>query len=306
MNQAYGRTLAKLGEEDRNIFTVDADFRFIVKEFAEKFPQRAIEVGIAEQNLIGVAAGIASTGKTVFANTFCSFYSRCFEQVKVDAVYNRLNVKCVGFYSDVLSGPLMPTHHALEDIGMMRSLPEIKVLVPADSLETEKTVEAAAREAGPMYIRLGKPDEVYTEDYDFKIGRAVLLREGDDVTLAATGNMVKRSLLVADILKNDGISARVINLHTIKPIDEEILIKASKDTGLIVTLELHNTLCGLGGAVAEVITKIAPCKVERIRFEDTFAHLVGSYSQILEKYNLNEKAIAEKVRDAKKEVTTYD
>jgi len=246
---AYGRALVRLGGENRNIVALTADLMHSVKieEFKKQFPERFFNFGVAEQNMMGAAAGMATCGKIPFVSTFACFASmRACEQVRTDIAYPRLNVKIVVTHAGLSIGAGGTTHHATEDIGIMRSIANMTVIVPADAIETEKAVRAAAEYEGPVYIRLGRnPDPViYAQDYKYEIGKAVLLKEGKHVTIIATGRMVAESLIAANKLEEEGIEAGVINVHTIKPLDKEAVVEAANNTELIVTVEEHNIMGG--------------------------------------------------------------
>lgn len=297
MRNTYRKVLLELGRENKNIFTVDADAGGYVADFAREFPERVIKVGIAEQNLVSVGAGLASTGKIVFIHTMAGFVSRTCEQIKLDIAWHNSNVKIVTGFRGVLSTIWGTTHHALEAIAMMRSIPKMVIVLPADSLEAEKTIRAAVDYYGPMYISLGVSRPVYEEDYRFELGKAVHLRDGDDIAIIATGSMVGESLKAAEVLSQSGVDARVINVHTIKPIDEDIILKSSKETKMIVTVEEQNVIGGLGSAVAEVVSEKAPTIVKRIGFQDTFCDFIGNYRDTLEKFGLTAPIIATKIKD---------
>lgn len=297
---AYGRTLVELGRENRNIVALTADLMHSVKteEFKRQFPQRFFNFGVAEQNMMGAVAGMATCGKIPFVSTFACFASmRACEQVRTDIAYPRLNVKIVVTHAGLSIGAGGTTHHATEDIGIMRSIANMTVIVPADAVETEKAVRAAAEYKGPVYIRLGRnPDPViYTRDYEYEIGKAVLLREGKHVTIIATGRMVAESLIAADKLEKEGIKAGVINVHTIKPLDKEAIIEGANNTEHIVTVEEHNIMGGLGSAVAELITEQNSCSVKRIGIPDVFS-TIGSYDELLARYGLTGGGIARQIR----------
>lgn len=298
---AFGKAMLELGEtmDDLVVLTADLSDATRVTEFRKRFPHKFYNVGIAEQNLVGVATGLAMAGKTVFATTFAAFAAmRSCEQVRTDMGYMKSNVKIVGADAGVVMGTLGNTHYAIEDIAIMRAMPYMVILSPADGAEIVKATLAAAEYKGPVYIRLtGARNNpiVYKEDYRYEIGKAVTLTEGRDVTIIATGTMVAMSIKAAKNLKTRGVSARVVDMHTIKPLDTEVIIKAAAETGIIITAEEHSILGGLGGAVAEVVAEIggAP-KVIRIGLPDRFDH-VGTYEDQLERFGLTEKHIVEAV-----------
>lgn len=297
---AYGRTLVNLGRENRNIVALTADLMHSVKteEFKRQFPDRFFNFGVAEQNMMGAAAGMATCGKIPFVSTFACFASmRACEQVRTDIAYPRLNVKIVTTHAGVSIGAGGTTHHATEDIGIMRSIANMRIIVPADAIETEKAVRAASEYEGPVYMRLGRNPEpvIYSQDYNYEIGKAVYLREGRDVTIIATGRMVAESLIAACELETEGIEVRVINMHTVKPLDKEAVMEAANNTQLIVTVEEHNVIGGLGSAVAEAVTEQNSCPVRRIGIPDIFS-VIGSYNELLERYGLTGEQIANQIR----------
>lgn len=293
----YRRTLLELAQEREEIFCLDSDMGGLEETFAVQVPEQYVDLGIAEANLMTVAAGLAAAGKVPFVNTMAGFAScRACEQVKVDIAYNNLPVKIVGTHSGVSAGHLGPTHHSLEDLAIMRSIPNMTVIVPADTVETKKAVELAAKLPGPVYIRLGRKATglVYEEDYAFEVGKAVTLRAGSDVTLVATGSYpVLAALAAHEALKAHGISARVLNVHTIKPIDADALVAAARETGGLITVEEHSVIGGLGSAVAEVVAEHAPAKVVRIGFADLFCEQVGDQQDLLQAYGVTAERLVE-------------
>jgi transketolase len=299
---AYGKALAKLGAQNPKVVVLDADLSKSTKtvDFAKVFPERFINVGIAEQNLVGISAGLAAAGMIPFASTFAMFATgRAFEIIRNSVCYPQLNVKICASHAGLTVGEDGGSHQSIEDIAIMRVLPHMTVIVPADAVETEKAVFAAAEMKGPVYMRLGRPavPVLFPEDYDFQIGKAVTMREGTDVTVIACGIMVAEALEAADQLAKDGISVKVINMSTIKPIDKEAIINAAKETGAIVTAEEHSIIGGLGGAVAEVLSENIPTPLVRIGIMDTFGES-GSPNDLLEKYGLTAECIAQGVRKA--------
>lgn len=301
---AYGDALAEYGYNE-NVVVLDADLACCTMSatFRDKYPERFFNIGIAEGNMMGIAAGIATTGKNVFASSFAMFAAgRAWEQVRNSIGYTHLNVKVVGTHSGIAVGEDGATHQALEDIGLMRTIPGMLVVCPSDAVETKAAVKALMDYEGPAYLRVGRlPADIIndTPDYKFDLYKGNQMREGDDVAILATGLMVQESLKAHHILKEQGINARVINIHTIKPIDEEILIKAAKETGLIVTVEEHNIMCGLGSAVAEVLSEKCPTTVIRIGMNDEFGKS-GKPDDLFEKFGLNANNIAVKVQKALK------
>ena len=254
--EAYGEALAELGEKNPNVVVLDADLSKSTKTvvFKKKFPERFINVGISEADLIGTAAGFATTGKIPFASTFAIFAAgRAFEQIRNTVGYPHLNVKICPTHAGISVGEDGGSHQSIEDLALMRTIPGMVVLSPCDEVETRKAVLAAAEYKGPVYIRLGRlaTPKLFDDSYDFQIGKAATLREGNDVTVIATGMLTAEAVEAADILKAEGVSVRVINMGTIKPLDNEAVLKAAKETKFIVTAEEHSVIGGLGGAVSE-------------------------------------------------------
>ncbi len=298
--ESYGAALAEYGANE-NILVLDADLSKSTKTevFKKAYPERFINMGIAEGNMMCVAAGLASCGKTVFASTFAMFAAgRAFEQVRNSIGYTGLNVKIGATHAGISVGEDGASHQCLEDIALMRSIPGMVVLNPADDAEAMACVKAAIEHDGPVYMRFGRlaVEDVNAEDYRFELGKGVQLAEGSDVTLIATGLMVQESLKARELLAADGISARVINIHTIKPIDEEIITRASKETGAIVTAEEHYIMGGLGSAVAEAVCKNAPCPM-RIIGTDRFGKS-GKPAELFREYGLTAENIAAKAKEA--------
>lgn len=298
--QAYGEALKQLAATNPNVVVLDADLSksTMTAEFKNVAPERFINVGIAEQNLIGTASGLSLAGKIPFASTFAMFAAgRAFEIIRNTVAYPKLNVKIAATHAGLTVGEDGASHQAIEDLSIMRSIPNMVVLNPADGVEAKKAVIAAANYDGPVYIRLGRAavEEIFDENYNFEIGKGVELVQGNDVSIIATGIMVEKALKAAEILKADGINARVINIHTIKPIDAELIIKAAKETKRIVTAEEHSIIGGLGSAVLETISEECPVPVIRIGVKDTFGES-GKPNELLEKYGLTEKEIVEAVK----------
>ena len=297
---AYGEALKELGKMNKDIVVLDADLSGSTKTgiFREKFPERFFNVGIAEQNLIGTAAGLATAGKIPFASSFAMFATgRAFEIIRNSVCYPNLNVKIAATHAGLMVGEDGATHQALEDIGIMRTLPNMVILSPADGVEARQCIYKAAEHIGPVYIRLGrsKVPVIFNEDYEFEIGKGVELREGKDITLIATGVMVEKALAAADRLSHENICARVINISTIKPIDKDIIIKAAKETRGIVTVEEHSIFGGLGSAVAEVVVKNTPTYVESIGTNDVVGES-GDGNELLKKYGLDVENIIHKAK----------
>ncbi len=293
---AFGRALLDVGRKDERIVLLAADCMGSCRatNFADEFPHRAFNFGIAEQQLMSAAAGFATCGFVPFVATFAMLISmRACEQVRTDIAYPRLNVKLIGTSGGVSMGAGGTTHHATEDIAILRSFPNMTVVVPADALETEKAIKAAVKHDGPVYLRLGRGDEpvIYDNEPDFCLGRAVTLREGTDVTLIGTGRMVSECLRAAESLDTQGISARVINMHTIKPLDEDVIEKAAAETRGIVTAEEHNVVGGLGEAVAAAAASRRPCRVLKVGFPDTFC-AVGTQEELFDLHGLTPGNIA--------------
>lgn len=298
---AYGKALLELGKENPDIVVLDADLSVSTKTavFAKAFPDRFFDLGVAEQDMIGTAAGLAACGKIVFASTFAVFGSgRAWDQVRMSVAYTRLNVKIVVTHAGITTGEDGASHQANEDIAIMRVLPNMTVVVPADAIETEKLIKAAAKFYGPMYIRLSRPKTplVYKdENYDFKIGKGIVIRDGKDATVFACGLMVSIALDAANILAAQGISTRVGNLHTIKPLDKELIVKCAHETGAIVSAEEHSIMGGLGGAIAEVLVENVQVPMARVGLKDIFGES-GKPEELLVKYGLTAENIADAVR----------
>lgn len=297
--EGYGKALVKLGAEQQNIVVLDADLAKSTKsyEFCKHYPERFFNMGIAEQNLMGVAAGLAASGKIVFASTFAIFATgRAFEQIRNSIAYPKLNVKIAASHAGLTVGEDGASHQAIVDISIMRSLPNMTVIAPADGVEAEKAVCAAAQYEGPVYLRLGRSavPVIYGEEHEFTIGKASQLREGHDATIFACGIMVAESLQAAEELAGEGLAVRVINMATIKPLDQEAVLRAARETGAIVTAEEHSVIGGLGSAVAEVLVENAPIPMERVGVRDTFGES-GKPQALLEKYGLTAKEIKEAV-----------
>lgn len=298
---AYGNALKELGKRD-DILVLDADLAKATKTiaFKKEYPEKFIDCGIAEGNMMGIAAGLATTGYTVFASSFAMFAAgRAFEQVRNSIAYPNLNVKIGATHAGISVGEDGASHQCCEDIALMRSIPNMVIINPADDVEARQAVLAAAEHEGPVYMRFGRlaVPRVNTEDYKFEIGKGVTLKEGKDVTIVASGLMVAEALTAADKLAEEGIDARVINIHTIKPIDKELLVKAAKETGAIVTAEEHSVIGGLGGAVCEAISEEYPVPVVRLGVNDTFGKS-GPALELLKIYGLDAENIVEKAKIA--------
>ncbi len=299
---SYGSELVALGTENPNVVVLDADLSAATKTggFRKAFPERFINAGIAEGNMMSVAAGLSTTGKVVFASSFAMFAAgRAFEQVRNSIGYAHLNVKIGATHAGISVGEDGATHQCCEDIALMRTIPGMTIINPADDTEARKAIRAAAEMEGPVYLRFGRlaVPVLFDDDYDFQIGKAATLREGTDVTIIATGLMVGPALEAADILAEQGISARVVNMATIKPIDREAIVAAAKETGAIVTAEEHNVIGGLGSAVAEVVCETLPVPMMRVGVQDAFGKS-GPALDLLPIFGLDAATIVEKAKAA--------
>ncbi|MDB2074346.1 transketolase family protein [Clostridium paraputrificum] len=295
-------TLMGLAKDDKNIYVLTSDSRgsASMTNFANEFPKQFVEVGIAEQNLVGIAAGLATTGKKCFAaSPACFLTMRSIEQVKVDVAYSNTNVKLIGISGGVSYGALGMSHHSLQDIAVMRAIPNIDIFLPADRFETEKLVRELVKYDKPAYIRIGRNpvDDVYeSTDFDFEIGKANVMREGKDITIIATGETVKPAIEASDELKELGIKCRVLNMHTIKPLDEEAIIKAAKETGNIITVEEHSIYGGLGAAVSEVVVQNAPVPMKIVGIKDEAA-ITGTSKEIFNYYGLSKENLVKLAKE---------
>ena len=300
--EAYGKALAEFGESYPNMVVLDADLAAATKTdvFKKKFPERHIDCGIAEANMMGIAAGLSLTGKIPVASTFAMFASgRAFEQVRNSIGYPHLNVKIGATHAGITVGEDGASHQCNEDIALMRTIPGMTILNPADAVEARACVKAALDYEGPVYMRFGRaavPVINDRPDYQFEMGKGVLLREGSDVTIVATGILVASALEAAEKMAAEGISAEVINIHTIKPLDKEIIIESAKKTGKVVTAEEHTVIGGLGGAVCEALSEEYPVPVCRIGINDVFGES-GSASALLVKYGLDGDGVYSKVKE---------
>ena len=299
--ESYGNALAELGKEHDDFVVLDADLSGATKTgiFKKAFPERHINCGIAEGNMMSVAAGIATTGKVAFASSFAMFAAgRAFEQVRNSIGYPHLNVKIGATHAGISVGEDGATHQCNEDIALMRAIPGMVVINPADDVEARAAVKAAYEYEGPVYLRFGRlavPVINDNEDYKFEIGKGIVLREGKDVTLTATGLEVAETIEAAEMLAADGIDAKVINIHTIKPLDEELVVAAAKETGKVVTIEEHSVIGGLGSAVCDVLAEKAPTKVMKIGVNDVFGES-GPALALIKKYGLDAESIYNKVK----------
>jgi len=306
LREAYGKTLVELGRENPDVVVLDADLSpsTMTHFFAKKFPQRFFNCGIAEQNMVSIAAGLASAGKIPFASTFAVFApGRSFDQIRMSIAYSRLNVKLVSTHSGITVGEDGASHHSIEDLSLICALPGFTVIVPADAIETTQAIRTAAATEGPFYIRLprSKLPLVYDKDYRFELGKAVTLRQGEDATIIAIGVMVSPALEAADNLKQQGINCRVLNMPTLKPIDEAAITKAATETGAIVTAEDHLQHGGLGSEVAQVAVRNHPVPMEFVAIKDTYAKS-GKASELLQRYGLTAKDIEQAVQKVMKKL----
>ena len=305
--EGFGRALVDLGEQDSRIVVLVGDLSesTMVHFFAEKFPDRFIQVGIAEQNMCGIAAGLAAMGKIPFFATYGAFAScRAADQIRVTVAYSNLNVKIAGAHGGISVGPDGATHQAMEEISIIRSIPNMTMLVPCDFWETYKATIAAAKHQGPVYLRFGREDVpvVTSKETPFTFGKGEVFAEGKDLTLIACGVMVYEALRARETLAERGVSARVINLHTLKPIDRDLIVRAARETGAIVTAEEHQVNGGLGGAVAEVVVQSAPVPMELVAVHDRFGQS-GKPAELMDAFGLRAKdivAAAEKVIERKR------
>ncbi|NLM20252.1 MAG: transketolase family protein [Peptococcaceae bacterium] len=297
--EAYGQALVQLGEENPDIVVLDADLAKSTKtsDFAQAFPNRFFDMGIAEQNMIGFAAGLAAAGKIPFASSFAVFATgRAFEQIRNSVAYPQLNVKIAATHAGISVGEDGGSHQAIEDLALMRSLPQMTVLVPADATETKQVIKAAAAYEGPVYIRMGRlaVPVLFAENYKFSIGKANIIREGQDATIIANGLMVAKALQAAEELSGQGIETTVVNCASLKPLDKDTILKVARQTGAVVTAEEHNIIGGLGSAVAEILSENYPVPLYRVGIKDTFGES-GSPEELLEKYGLTSTVIVQAV-----------
>ena len=300
--ESYGNALVELGKEHEDLVVLDADLAAATKTamFQKVFPERHIDFGIAECNMVGVAAGLAATGMVPFASSFAMFAAgRAFEQIRNSVGYPKLNVKIGATHAGISVGEDGATHQCNEDIALMRTIPGMVVINPSDDVEARAAVKAAYEHHGPVYLRFGRlavPVINDNEEYKFELGKGITLKDGKDVTIIATGLPVSESLEAAEMLEKDGISVRVINIHTIKPLDEEIIEKAAKETGKLVTVEEHSVIGGLGSAVCDVVAEKAPAKVMKIGINDVYGES-GPALELIKKYGLDAESIYKKVKE---------
>ncbi len=299
--ESYGNALIELGKAHEEVVVLDADLAAATKTgvFKKAFPERHINCGIAESNMIGVAAGLAATGKVPFASSFAMFAAgRAFEQVRNSVGYPKLNVKIGATHAGISVGEDGATHQCNEDIALMRTIPGMVVINPSDDIEAKAAVKAAYEHVGPVYMRFGRlavPVINDKEDYQFELGKGIVLREGKDVTLIATGLPVAETLSAAERLSKEGIEAKVINIHTIKPLDENLIVSAAQETGKVVTIEEHSVIGGLGSAVCDVLSAQCPTKVLKIGINDVFGES-GPAVELVKKYGLDAEGIYNKVK----------
>lgn len=290
--QAISKTLLELGRKNRDLLVLTSDSRGSASmvNFGEELPEQIVEVGIAEQNIVGIASGLAHSGKKPFvASPACFLSMRSIEQIKVDIAYSQTNVKLIGISGGVSYGALGMSHHSVQDLAVTRAIPGLDVMMPADRHEAKKMIEALVDYERPVYVRIGRnpvEDSYLSEDYEFEIGKAVTMNEGNDITIIAAGETVRVALDTADVLMSEGISCRVINMHTIKPLDEKAIIKAAKETGRIITIEEHSVFGGLGSAVSEVISQNYPVPVKILGISDEPA-ITGNSKEVFNYYGLS-------------------
>jgi len=298
--ETYGKTLVELGRQNKDIVGLDADLSpsTMTSFFAREFPDRFFDCGLEEQNMVGIAAGLAASGKIVFVSSFAIFVScRCFDQLRLCLSQPELNVKIVATHGGITVGEDGASHHAIEDLALYCALPGFTVVVPADAIEAAEAVRVAASDFGPFYIRLSRPKTpiVYPEGYHFTLGKAVTMRQGMDATVIAVGIMVAKALGAADILARQGIDCRVVNMHTLKPLDEAAVVKAASETGAIVVAEEHLAQGGLGSRVAQTAAREKPVPMEFVNLGDRYA-LSGKSEELLQRYGLTAKDIEESVK----------
>jgi len=299
--EAYGKALLILGAENSNVVVLDADLSKSTKtaDFGKKYPERFFNMGIAESNLLGTAAGLAAAGKIPFASTFAIFaVGRAFEQIRNSIAYPKLNVKIAATHSGITVGEDGGSHQAIEDVAIMRAVPNMVVLVPADGEETRQVILAAAKYHGPVYIRMGRLDVplLFGEEYSFEIGKANVLREGTDVAIMANGVMVSMALEAAAELAVEGINVSVVNVASVKPLDEETIVRVAETTKAVVTAEEHNIIGGLGSAISEVLAERQPTPIVRVGLKDTFGES-GKPNELLEKYGLTKATLIQAVHN---------
>lgn len=300
--ESYGKALAELGLKNKNVVVLDADLSKSTKtaDFKAVCEERFFDMGIAEANMVGTAAGLSTCGKIPFISTFAMFAAgRAFEQIRNSVCYPNLNVKICATHAGLTVGEDGASHQSVEDLSLMRSIPNMTVINPCDDIETKAAIEMIAEINGPCYVRLGRAAVETVSDYEgykFEIGKGVTLREGNDAAIIATGIMVQEALKAHEILKAEGINVRVINIHTLKPMDNEIVIKAAKETGLVVTAEEHSVIGGLGSAVCEIVCQSAPAVVKRVGINDEFGQS-GKPDELLKAYGLTAEHIVNEIKE---------
>ena len=299
--EAYGKALVELGKENKDIVVLDADLSKSTKtiDFAKSYPDRFINVGIAEQNLLGISAGLSKYGKIPFASTFAVFAAgRAFEIIRNSICYPNANVKIAATHAGITVGEDGGSHQSIEDIAIMNSLPNMSILVPADAKETNEIIKYAAKHNGPVYIRLGRlnSEDIFNDDYKFEYGKGVCLKNGKDCSIISTGLMTSIAMEACDILEKEGISVNLIHMPTIKPIDEEIIVNAAKDTKFILTCEEHSVIGGLGQIVASVTSETVPTKVVKLGIDDVFGES-ATPNELLEKHGLTSDNIVKIIKD---------
>ena len=297
--QSYGEALKELGHKNKNVVALDADLATATKTeiFAKEFPERFFDMGIAEQNMLATAAGFATCGKIPYASTFAVFAAgRAYDQIRNSICYPKLNVKICATHAGVTVGEDGATHQMIEDISLMRTMPNMTVISTSDDTQTKWAVEEISKYEGTVYLRLGRlaTPIIYNENQEFEIGKAIQLGEGTDATIFATGVTVSEALKAQEQLQQQGINVRVVDIHTIKPIDKEMIIKCAKETKRLISVEDHNVIGGLGSAIAEVLTENYPCKLERMGIPDTFGKS-GKAEELLEYFKIDSKAIINKI-----------
>lgn len=297
--QSFGEALGKLGEENENVVVIDADLAKSTKTslFAKKFPDRFIDVGIAEQNMVGIAAGLSTFGKVPYVSTFAAFATgRVYDQIRCSVAYPKLNVKICGTHAGVTVGEDGATHQMIEDINLMRGLPNMTVMCTSDDVQTKWAVNEISKISGPVYLRLARiaTPVIYSESQKFEIGKGIQIGEGKDATIIATGVTVTEALKAKEILKQQEIDIRVVDIHTIKPIDKELIVKCAKETSKIITVEDHSIIGGLGTAVCEVLSEEYPTKVIRMGIKDKFGKS-GKATDLMKYFRIDAQAIVEKI-----------
>ncbi len=295
--ESYGETLLELGEQNSNVVVLDADLSAATKTnlFAEKYPERFFDMGIAEANMIGTAAGLATCGKIAYASTFAAFAAgRAYDQIRCSVAYPKLNVKICATHSGITVGEDGATHQMIEDLSMMRTMPNMLVMCTSDDLQTKWAVQEISKYEGPVYLRLArvKTRKIYDENQKFELGKAIQIGEGTDATVFATGVTVEQALLAKDELEKQGINIRVVDIHTIKPIDEKMIIKCAQETKKLISVEDHNIIGGLGSAISEVLTDKYPKKLTRLGIKDCFG-MSGKAEELVKYFGIDSETIVE-------------